>query len=298
MHGVHRVTSIADPLALMAGAGLGMVCVVAFRVRQQVPTVAFGLVWFLIVLAPSSSVVTLAEGMAEHRVYLASAGIFIAVAGLVTRVIKAPRRGTAAVPAKYMAAAAAVITLLCALTVMRNRAWGNPILLWGEAALHADGMWEPHYALADSLRESGDCSAAVPEYRRVVKLSPSHRDAYVNLGICLAQTGQLDEAERAFRRALEIDPRFARGYTNLGALALVEGDPERARDFYREAIAQDSRNVLARMQLASLYEHTFHDYHGAARMCGEARLIAPSTPGVVECVERNQQLAAAKDQAR
>jgi cytochrome c-type biogenesis protein CcmH/NrfG len=298
MHGVHRVTSVADPVALVASAGLATVCVVAFRVRRQLPVVAFGLLWFLIVLAPSSSVVTLVEGMAEHRVYLASAGIFIAIAGLGMTAVKAPRRGTAAVPAKYMVATAALITLLCALTVMRNRVWGSPILLWGEAALHAEGMWEPHYALADSLRESGDCGAAVPEYRKVVELSPSHRDAYVNLGICLAQTGQLDAAERAFRRALEIDPRFARGYTNLGALALVEGDPERARDFYREAIAQDSKNILARMQLASLYEHTFHDYHAAARMCGEARLIAPSTAGVVECVERNQQLAMAKDQGR
>jgi len=89
-----------------------------------------------------------------------------------------------------------------------------------------------------------------------------------------------------------------RGYTNLGALALLEGDAVRARDFYREAIAQDPRNVLARMQLAGLYERTFHDYHAAARMCGEARALAPSTPGVVECVERNQQLAAAEDKAR
>ena len=125
--------------------------------------------------------------------------------------------------------------------------------------------------------------------------SDLHRDGYVNLGICLAQTGQLEEAERAFRRVLEIDPTFARAYTNLGTLALVEGNAERARDFYREAIAQDPNNVLARMQLASLYEHTFRDYHAAARMCGEARLIAPSTPGVIECVERNQQLAAEAD---
>ena len=50
--------------------------------------------------------------------------------------------------------------------------------------------------------------------------------------------------------------------------------------------------MLARLQLASLYEKTFHDYHAAARMCGEARLLAPSTPGVVECMERNQRLAA------
>ena len=132
----------------------------------------------------------------------------------------------------------------------------------------------------------------------MVALRPDHRDAFTNLGICLAQTGQLEDSERAFRRVLEIDPSFPRGYTNLGALALVAGDTTRARDYYREAIAQDPANVLARMQLASLYEKTFHDYHAAARMCGEARLLAPSTPGVVECMERNQRLAAAPDSGR
>ncbi len=295
MHAVHRVTSLVDPIALVAAVGLALVCAAAFRLRRVAPAAAFGLLWFLIVLAPSSSVVTLAEGMAEHRVYLASAGIFIAVAALVARLFAAPRRGSAALPAKYITALAVLITVLFVLTVMRNRVWGNPIALWEEATLHAEGMWEPHYALADALRESGNCNAAVAEYRKVVALSSAHRDAYVNLGICLAQTGQLDEAERAFRRVLDIDPTFVRGYTNMGALALVQGDAERARDFYREAIAQDPRNVLARLQLASLYEHTFHDYHAAARMCGEARAMAPATPGVVECVERNQQLAAEAD---
>jgi len=124
-----------------------------------------------------------------------------------------------------------------------------------------------------------------------VALRPAHRDAHTNLGICLAQVGQPEEAERAFRQALAIDPRFARGYTNLGALALLSGDSVRARDFYLQTLVVDHDNVLARMQLASLYENTFHDYHAAARMCGEARLLAPATPGVVECVERNQRLA-------
>ena len=231
--------------------------------------------------------------MAEHRVYLASAGIFIAVAAIVSRWLSpepAPghvaRIGRASV-------FCAVLTVLFALTVMRNRVWSDPVALWTEATVHAEGMWEPHYALADSLREAGDCTAALPEYRAVVTLHPAHRDAFTNMGICLAQTGQLEDAERAFRRVLEIDPSFPRGYTNLGALALAAGDTTRARDYYREAIAQDPGNVLARMQLASLYEKTFHDYPAAARMCGEARLLAPSTPGVVECMERNQRLAAA-----
>jgi Flp pilus assembly protein TadD len=170
------------------------------------------------------------------------------------------------------------------------------VSLWSEATLHAEGMWEPHYALADSLREDGQCAAAVSEYEQVVAMRPEHRDAHTNLGICLAQTGRTEEAERAFRRALAIDPTFARGYTNLGALALLTGDTVRARDAYLQAIAQDPTNVLARLQLAGLYEKTFHDYQSAARMCGEVRLLAPATPGVVECVERNQRLSA--DQGR
>ena len=76
----------------------------------------------------------------------------------------------------------------------------------------------------------------------------------------------------------------------LAALALLQGDAARARDFYGQAIQVDSGNVLARLQLASLYEHTFRDYHAAARMCGEARLLAPATPGVADCVARNQRL--------
>ena len=191
-------------------------------------------------------------------------------------------------------AIAVVVSLLCGLTVVRNRVWADPVALWSEATLHAEGMWEPHYALADSLREAGQCAAAVPEYRKVVAIRPTHRDGHTNLGICLAQVGQLDEAEREFRLALTLDPSFARGYTNLGALALLAGDATRARDFYLEAIEKDPNNVLARMQLASLYEKTFHDYHSAARMCGEARLLAPGTPGVVDCVERNQRLAASE----
>jgi hypothetical protein len=293
MHAVHRVTSVTDPLPWVAISALVLASVAALRLRKSYPAVSFGVVWFLIVLAPSSSIVPLREGMAEHRVYLASAGIFIALAASMSRWLERDPDPSRMVRRAVAGGFCMVLAVLCALTVIRNRVWSDPVALWAEASLHAESMWEPHYALADSLREAGDCPAALPEYRKVVALLPEHRDAHTNLGICLAQTGQLEDAERAFRRVLEIDPAFPRGYTNLGALALVAGDTTRARDYYREAIAQDPDNVLARMQLASLYEKTFHDYHAAARMCGEARLLAPSTPGVVECVERNQRLAAA-----
>ena len=293
MHGVHVVRSPGDPRALVAVSGLVMLVAAAVLARRKVPLVSFGILWFLAVIAPSSSVIALREGMAEHRVYLASAGVFMAVAGAVgsMRVHASGRRPGL----EYTATLAAICLAFGLLTVARNRVWGSPVTLWLEATVHAADMWEPHYALADALRESGDCGRAMAEYQTVVRMRPQHRDAHTNLGICLAQTNRLAEAETAFRRALEIDPAFARGYTNLGALALTAGQPDRARDFYRRAIEVDARNVLARMQLARLYETVFGDFHAAARMCGEARALDPFTPGVVECVERNQRRAAARD---
>jgi uncharacterized membrane protein/cytochrome c-type biogenesis protein CcmH/NrfG len=287
MHSVHRVTRVMDPLAAVALLGILLLIVLAVRLRRSHPTIALGIVWFFAVLAPSSSFVPLREGMAEHRVYLASAGFFMALAGVFQTWFRRSE-GRSWSP---RLAVALLLVVLCFLTARRNDVWSSPITLWTEATLHADGMWEPHYALADSLREQGQCDAAIPEYRAVIALRPVHRDAHTNLGICLAQSGRLEEAERSFRQALAIDPRFGRGYTNLGALALLSNDSVRARDFYLQALVVDDDNVLARMQLASLYENVFHDYHAAARMCGEVRLLAPSTPGIIECVERNQRLA-------
>ncbi len=76
-------------------------------------------------------------------------------------------------------------------------------------------------------------------------------------------------------------------------MALLEGDAEQARDYYQRAIVVDPRNVHARMQLARIYEEVLHDYDRAARMCDEARAISPTTAGLAECIERNQQLARA-----
>ena len=154
MHAVHRVTSIADPLGWIAVAGLAGACVAAFRARRSHPTVALGVLWFFAVLAPSSSVIPLREGMAEHRVYLASAGIFIAVASAFARGAKSgaatadkaianrglsPERGASLVARTGRAGVfCAVLTVLFALTLMRNRVWSDPVALWTEATVHAE----------------------------------------------------------------------------------------------------------------------------------------------------------------
>jgi tetratricopeptide (TPR) repeat protein len=290
LHDVRFVTSSADPAALLALAGLAALVTIAIRMRARDPLIAVGVVWFLAALAPSSSVIPLREGMAEHRVYLASGGFFVAITALAARPLST-RAGARL--------AASVVLIVCVLlTVRRNLVWSDATTLWAEAAMAAPSTWEPHFAYADALREAGQCDRAIPEYRAVLDLRPRHRDAVINMGICLAQAGDATDAEDAFRTAIEIDPAWPRGYTNLAALAITRGEHQQARDLYREAIARDPKNVLARMQLAKLYESVFHEYELAARLCEEVRGIDPAASGTAECVDRNHRLAAGGAEGR
>jgi len=285
MHDARFVTAILDPAALLALAGLAALVAFALRMRARDPLVTVGAVWFLAALAPSSSILPLREGMAEHRVYLASGGFFLAIAALFARLL--------ATRASTRLAASCVLIVCVFLTAQRNRVWSDATTLWAEAAEAAPATWEPHYAYADALREAGQCDRAIAEYRVVLNLRPRHREAVTNMGICLAQSGDAAGAERAFRTALDIDPSWPRGYTNLAALAITRGEHEQARDLYREAIARDAKNVLARMQLARLYESVFHEYGRAAEMCEQVLGIEPATSGAAECADRNRRRAAA-----
>ena len=129
---------------------------------------------------------------------------------------------------------------------------------------------------------------AIEQYRLVGRLRPSSRDAFNNLGICLAQTRQLDAAREAFDRALAIDPSFARAHNNLGGLALLAGTPQEARRQFERALAIDPANIVARRQLASLFETVFDEPAEAARLCREIREIDSRVPGAADCVARNE----------
>jgi tetratricopeptide (TPR) repeat protein len=190
-------------------------------VRRRQPLAAFGMLWFLLILLPSSAI-PLPELAAEHRTYLASAGLFLALAACLAQGLHALALPPARAQALAWIGALSLLAALSGLTVARNRVWGDPVRLWTDATRNAPRVFAPHYQLARALHESGDCAAALAHYERAVELVPDSLDARNNLGICLAQTGRLEDARRAFLETLERDPRYPRARNNLRTLAELE----------------------------------------------------------------------------
>ena len=95
--------------------------------RRAAGGVSFGVVWFLLLLVPSSALVMLDRGepMAEHRVYLASCGLFLAAglaAGRLWEWVPADRRILRGVLAISLVA---IVVSLAGRTVLRNAVWDS-----------------------------------------------------------------------------------------------------------------------------------------------------------------------------
>ncbi|MFN2369325.1 MAG: hypothetical protein ABR605_10355, partial [Desulfurivibrionaceae bacterium] len=72
------------PATLLAGLLLGFLVLAAFRVRHRHPLAAFGILFFFLNLLIESSVIGL-ELVFEHRLYLPSLGVIIAIVAILDR---------------------------------------------------------------------------------------------------------------------------------------------------------------------------------------------------------------------
>ena len=176
VHAVRTVTSVFDPIALAALAGIAASVAAAMMMRRSRPLVALGLVWFIGTLVPLSGVFGLRDAMAEHRMYLPAAGLVLAAAAALAEPI-ARRR-------VLRLAGYALLTACVLATRARNHAWAEPLDAWRDLARREPAAWQIRLQLAEALREAGGCDAALAEYAAALQLNPQLADARAGREAC------------------------------------------------------------------------------------------------------------------
>lgn len=289
-HQVGGVTWPPPPRMLLALVWLVVWVLTAWRLARQDGAVTLGMAWFLLLLVPSAVLVVLnlGEPMAEHRVYLAAAGFFLALGTIVGHIWHVFDTRTARSRLLLKFCLAAWLTVLGGLTVLRNETWSDPVRLWLDAAEKAPDIWVPHVMLGAALQEQGAREEAVVAFRRAIRLRPTEQVPYMRLGLTLAELGRYADARGAFRGLLQLDPASAVGHNGLGAVAMLEGRHDEARRHYEEALSHHPADIAARQSLAMMYEGVWQNPAKALRLCEEIRQIAPPTPEVNACIERNR----------
>ncbi len=199
--------------------------------------VFFFLCWFFIILSPSSSIVTLHDLAAEHRTYLASAGIFI----LFTC-------GVAEVTCRWGETRPLNITLIfCVfalgiMTMKRNAVWQSELSLWQDTYQKSPQKLRPLINLARAHSMEGDSDKAIKYYQESLVKGPGVFATNYNLGDLYLKKGLVTEAIRHFQLASRIKPEIPESFAKLGEIYLSQKNFKLADSYFKRAVELNPRS--------------------------------------------------------
>ena len=186
-HSALLPSSILRPIVILNALWMIGLVILAWRVYLRAPLVAFGTIWFVVMLLPSVSMLILdvGEPMAEQRAYLAGCGYAIATGAAFGRLWAWPPRHRVPVRAIVTVVLGMLLVVMASRTIARNQVWSDPVRLWREAVANAPDIWLPHRGLGDALRDKGDFAGAAAAYAEAARLRPEEANTHLALGVSL-----------------------------------------------------------------------------------------------------------------
>jgi tetratricopeptide (TPR) repeat protein len=217
--------TIAEHGAVFGSLGLLALVAAAWLGRRRFPLASYGFLTFLVLMAPTSSILPIADPVAERRLYTSMIGLLLVAVDLLGRV-KMSRRALTGV--------CAGIALLAAIaTHARAEVWSNPISLWQDTVRKSPNKPRAYLQLAQSYYDAGEFAKAVESFERVSKIAPPDYNALVNCALALQKLGRFDESLAKLRQAASIDPT-AHVWSQIGMIHAQRGQRAEAL----EALAQ------------------------------------------------------------
>ena len=220
----------------------------AWRLREKMPWIAFGLAVFLGGYLPVSNLaVPIGTIMAERALYIPSAGFLIAAAPTAGALLA--RGDWRIAPALLLGVCAVFGTL----TMKRNREWGDPLRFWRRTAEVSPRSARALRVYGQVLIARKKFAEAIPPLKRSVGIYPVYDYAWVDLGIAQMQSGEAAAAEASLKRALRLNAENAEGHLALGALYMGAGRGDLARPRFERAVRLKPTLEEARFNLGTLY---------------------------------------------
>ncbi len=265
-----------DQGAIFGWIALAGLVVAAWIYRKRFPLASFGVFMFVLLIAPTSTVIPIKDVLAEHRMYLPFLGLALVCCEFLRRV-----------KFSHAVAIGGAALLICSvMTYERNQVWSSPFALWQDAVDKSPHKYRPRFQLAYQLHyEENRCPDAVKSYEIAATLGPVDFELLVDWALALDCAGRPDDAlvklkqavlldntahvhtqiamvfakQQKFPQALDelaiaqtLDANYDVIYLYRGQIFEIQGDREAARKNYLRALELNPQNQQARDALQRL----------------------------------------------
>jgi protein O-mannosyl-transferase len=263
------------------GAIFGLLALIALIAaawiyRQRFPLASFGIFVFLLLIAPTASIVPIRDPLAEHRLYLPFLGLVLICAEFLRRLNLQ----------RLIVVGAAILVVCSVLTYQRNRVWSSSLSLWQDSVNKAPHKFRPRFQLAYAEFENRRCSNAVADYEVAGQIGPLRDDLLIDWGEALGCAGRWYDGLKKYQEAAQISNtahahcEIATAYANLHQFDF-------ALDELRQAEKLDPIFWKTYALRGQIYEFR-GDHAGAAREYDHACHLNPRDTTACEGVIRMQ----------
>ncbi len=205
---------------------------------------------FFLILAPTSSIMPIADIAVEHRMYLPLISVVVLVVFGGYALLRLAVREKAGA---YGLVLLAVLSLAFGVqTIMRNFEYRSRIAIWDSVILARPHNGRGWHNLGKALEDEGRKEEALACYQHVLGILPNYTPAQFNMGVILMDAGIIDDAIEVFQRVVRHDPDEAKAHEYLGLMYLfAKKDTDQAITSFREAVRADPDLMSARQNLAA-----------------------------------------------
>ena len=270
-----RAAPLLSPYSILCLALAAGIVAALIRFRHVSPTPCFLAGSFLILLAPTSSVVPSTDLLFEHRLYMPmiAGSILLAWGGAVLVLGQA---GCGRLRRVSWVACVVLVVGACAfLFRQRTWVWGDNVRLWEDAVSKAPWNARARYNLGVSLLET-DPEKARAAFLAAVELRPRYAAALYNLGWLAQKAGRFGPADEYYRKAIDADPRNWQAHQTLANLFMMRGDLRGALGEYREVVRISPGYRPAYRSMAGV-QVQMGDFEGALSTLGRLEKLSPDS---------------------
>ncbi|MBF0384608.1 MAG: tetratricopeptide repeat protein [Candidatus Omnitrophica bacterium] len=208
-------------------AVIGLLIYGISRLRKNA-VIYFGMMWFFVALSVESSIFPIRHVIFEHRLYLPSFGIILALFEILRVNIGEKKM--------FNIIFSLMVLTLAFLTFQRNRIWQDELTMWRDVARKSPNKARAYSGLGDAYLRQKDYNPAVENFDKALKLNPKDYKVYNALGVIYSQQGQRELAVENYQKSMQLAPLYEESFMNLGNLYFREGYYNQALELYSKVI--------------------------------------------------------------
>ena len=227
--------------------------------NKDLRLVSFGILWFFITLAPTSSIIPLAEVMNDHRMMFPFVGLVISLIGLVQFLFHKYEQLLRSTPMlqNVLVSVATLIVIGHVWGILeRVEVWNDEKSLWKDVTLKSpkNGRGLMNYGL--QLASEGKYHEALEYYQRALKYAPNYSYLQTNMAISYNALDSVEKAEQHFKRSIQLSPGSHKGYYYYGRFLKDNARYDEAQENFEKSLQISPDYIYSAYGLMEVYLKT------------------------------------------